>query len=109
MPRTDILHNVVKQALIKDGWNITHDPFTLTFGLRQAFVDLGAEKLIGAEKAGQIIAVEVKSFVGNSALTDLERAVGQYAIYKSWLTRVEPERVLYLAIDEEVYSNLFQD
>jgi hypothetical protein len=73
MPRVDILHDTVKQALTKDGWIITHDPFTVTFGLRQAFVDLGAEKLIAAEKANQKIAVEVKSFVGVSTLTDLER------------------------------------
>lgn len=109
MPQYDILHDTVKQALIKDGWAITHDPFTITFGLRQAFVDLGAEKMIAAEKEDQTIAVEVKSFVGVSAMTDLERAVGQYAIYKSWLARIDPERILYLAIDSEIFENLFQD
>jgi hypothetical protein len=25
----DIFHQQVKNALIKDGWKITHDPFTL--------------------------------------------------------------------------------
>ena len=109
MPRSDILHNTIKQALIKDGWTITHDPFTITFGLRRAFVDLGAERMIAAEKVGQKIAVEVKNFVGVSALTDLERAVGQYAIYTSWLARIEPERTLYLAVDDEVFDNLFED
>ncbi len=43
MPATDIYHNSVRNALIKDGWTITHDPYTLTFGLRNVFVDLGAQ------------------------------------------------------------------
>ncbi len=105
----DILHNRVKQALLKDGWLITHDPFTISFGLRHGFVDLGAEKIMAAEKAGQRIAVEVKSFVGVSAMTELQRAVGQYGIYKSWLTRIEPERQLYLALDKEPFDDLFED
>ena len=25
----DLFHDIVKKALIKDGWTITHDPFTL--------------------------------------------------------------------------------
>jgi len=29
MPRKDIYHDTVKRALIKDGWTITHDQFTL--------------------------------------------------------------------------------
>ena len=34
MPARDYLHNIVKNALIKDGWIITHDPFTIVFGTR---------------------------------------------------------------------------
>ncbi|MEW5989241.1 MAG: element excision factor XisH family protein [Chloroflexota bacterium] len=59
MSTRDVLHDSVKQALIKDGWTITHDPFTITFGLRRAFVDLGAEKVIAAERAGRKFAAEV--------------------------------------------------
>jgi hypothetical protein len=109
MPRLDILHEIVKQAIIKDGWTITHDPFPIAFGLRRVYTDLGAEKVIAAEKRDQKIAVEIKSFVGISTVTDLERAIGQYAIYKSWLTRVEPERMLYLAVDEDIFNDIFQD
>jgi hypothetical protein len=32
MPRHDIYHDQVRHALIKDGWTITHDPFTMAFG-----------------------------------------------------------------------------
>jgi hypothetical protein len=50
MPARDIYHNSVKNALIKDGWTITHDPYTLTFGLRDVFVDIGAERMLALSK-----------------------------------------------------------
>jgi len=34
MPAEDSFHDAVKNALIKDGWNITHDPLILGFGKR---------------------------------------------------------------------------
>ena len=109
VPARDIYHEIVKRALIKDGWTITHDPFTIAFGLRRVYADLGARKFVAAEKADRKIAVEVKSFVGASTMTELERAIGQYSIYKSWLARIEPERMLYLAIDETAFNYLFLD
>jgi len=32
MPRKDAFHEIVKTALVKDGWIITHDPLILKFG-----------------------------------------------------------------------------
>ncbi len=32
MPARDKVHDIVKNALIKDGWTITDDPLTLKFG-----------------------------------------------------------------------------
>ncbi len=107
MARRDIYHNAVKQALITDGWIITHDPFAIPFGTHNLFVDLGAERLIAAEKAGQRIAVEIKSFVGHSAVDDLENALGQYILYQSLLKRREPERTIYLAIPLGTYEGIF--
>ena len=45
MPAPDIYHHVVKNALIQDGWTITHDLYTPTFGQRNVFVDLGQDAL----------------------------------------------------------------
>ena len=95
MPRHDIYHDVVKNALVKDGWRITHDPLILPYGGRNLYVDIGAEAPIGAEKEGHRIAVEVKSFLGSSEIMELERALGQYMLYRFLLTRQEPERVLF--------------
>lgn len=108
MPAHDAHHDAIKQALIKDGWNITHDPFYIGYGGVDVYVDLGAERPIAAEKAGQKIAVEIKSFVGRSVVRDMEQAVGQYVLYQGLLEETESERSLYLAVDDEVYKSVFQ-
>lgn len=109
MPSRDIYHNTVKNALLKDGWTITHDPLRLEWGKKDLYVDLGAEQLIAAENAERKIAVEIKSFVGRSDIDDLEKALGQYILYYDILSEREPERVLYLAIRNAVYTDLFEE
>ncbi len=78
MPTRDKYHNAVRNALIKDGWTITHDPFHLQWGSNNMYVDLGAERLVAAEKQGEKIVIEIKGFAGLSPMTDLERAIGQF-------------------------------
>ena len=59
----DIFHNIVKEALIKDGWTVTDDPLVLLSKVDGGLeTDLGAEKMLIAEKGLTKIAVEVKSF-----------------------------------------------
>ena len=53
----------------------------MQWGSKDLYVDLGAEKLIAAEKENQKIAVEIKSFIGNSQVADLEQALGKYILY----------------------------
>lgn len=110
MPRRDFLHDTVKNALVKAAWTITDDPFRISYGIRKVFVDLGAEKnLLAAENGKDKIAVEIKSFVGISKMNDLENAIGQYIVYRTYLREIEPDRTLYLAIDSETYAELFYD
>ena len=109
MPARDKYHDIVRNALIKDGWKITDDPFSLKIGERDAFIDIGAEKIFTAEKEGRKIAVEVKSFIGNSAIADLQNALGQFIFYQDFLMEIEPERILFLAVRQNVFINLFQE
>ncbi len=109
MSARDTYHDTVKNALIQDGWTITHDPLKLPWGRRDLFVDLGARKLVGAEKAGRKIAVEIKSFRGLSLVNDLEKAIGQFVLYRSLLARDEPDRVLYLAVPEPTLKDIFAE
>lgn len=78
--RRDRYHHIVREALEKDGWVITHDPFFIRLGKRKGFIDLGAE-IIGAEKGTEKIAVEFKSFTGLSDVDDFEDALGQFLLY----------------------------
>lgn len=106
MPRKDIYHDVVKKALIAEGWLITHDPLHIKFGGAEVSIDLGAEDLLAAEKNGRQIAVEIKSFVGVSTMTDFHTAVGQFVNYRLILKATHPEHVLYLALPEDIYVTL---
>src|SRR5207302_9445844 len=101
MPAKDTYHDALCNALVKDGWKITDDPFRLVWGERDFYVDLGAERLLAAEKAGKRIAVEVKSFLSASQMHDLELALGQFLLYRSILEEQELDRVLFLAIPDE--------
>ncbi len=103
----DIYHDVVRQALEADGWTITDDPFPVSYGDHNLFVDLGAQRLIAAERADEKIAVEIKSFIGRSPVNDLENALGQFMLYRSILQQNEPDRQLYLAVEVRVAEGIF--
>ncbi len=109
MPAKDIYHDTVRTALEKDCWEITHDPLVIRWGKRDLYIDLGAEKLIAAERDNQKIAIEIKSFVSKSPIDDLEKALGQYILYYDLLIKLQPERLLYLAIHQEAYVEVFED
>ena len=104
----DLFHQVVKDALTKDGWNITHDPFPVDYGDVQMQIDLGAERLLAATKDAATIAVEIKSFVNPSSISEFHTAVGQYLNYRRALRAQEPSRVLYLAVPSQTYNEFFR-
>ncbi|ETW95018.1 MAG: fatty-acid oxidation protein subunit alpha [Candidatus Entotheonella factor] len=110
MPARDIYHDTVIHALEADGWQITHDPLTLSYGGRELYVDLGAQRTtIAAEKMGQKIAVEIKSFLGLSPVQELEQAIGQYQVYHSVLRETESDRKLYLAVPQRIKEGLLAE
>jgi hypothetical protein len=109
MPAQDTFHSAVKVALQKDGWTVTDDPLTLEIGVRQLYVDLGAEKLLAARKENQEIAVEIKTFLGASSVTEFHLAVGQFLNYRSILRRQQPNRKLYLAVPTAAYDSFFNE
>jgi hypothetical protein len=92
---------------MKDGWTITDDPLTIEYGDLYLFIDLGAKRAVAAKRGDEKIAVEIKSFPSKSRVADLQQAVGQYAVYRAVLRRVEPDRKLYLAVSKDVYDGVF--
>ncbi|MEM9832988.1 MAG: element excision factor XisH family protein [Bacteroidota bacterium] len=72
MAAKDKYHSHIIEALKKDDWIITHDPYIIeTQGVNYQ-VDLGAEKVIAAEKSGVKIAIEVKSFLKESTVSEFD-------------------------------------
>lgn len=104
MPRIDKHHETVKTALSKDGWEIIYDPFLLKYKGLRLYIDLAAEKTINRQK----IAVEIKVFGSDSFVNDLEKAIGQYELYKFVLKKANFTHKLYLAIAEDVYEKMLE-
>ena len=104
----DIFHNTVKIALEKEGWTITHDPFILKDKAKNIKydIDLGAEKLLAAERGTEQIVVEVKSFVKASFTHEFHSVLGQYLIYLKGLEQIEAQRKLFLAMPLFAYNRL---
>ncbi|NET60401.1 MAG: fatty-acid synthase [Symploca sp. SIO2E6] len=97
----------VKNALIKDGWIITDDPYIIQYRKTTLYADLGAERPIAAERDEQKLVIEVKSFIGASKIQDLNEALGQYDIYCYLLEEIAPERKLYVAVSAVTNKNFF--
>ena len=110
MPAKNVHHDAVVAALVADGWTITDDPLTVTIGDRNLFIDLGAEQReLAAERGGERIAVEVQSFPSPSVVSDLQEAIGQYVLYRSVLSRQQPDRPLFLAVPRKVYDGILSE
>lgn len=107
MPRRDIYHDAVKTSLIKAGWVITDDPLTVPTPGLDFHIDLGAvREMIGAEKDGRKIAVEIKSLKGNSVFYDFHQALGQYLIYRLALKIAQKSHSIFLAIPQNEFKRL---
>lgn len=103
----DIFHDIVVLALRKEGWEITHDPLEIRYEEDRYQVDLGAERLIAAEKGPEKIAIEIKSFLSPSTLYAYHAALGQYRNYRLLLHLVKEDRELYLAMPSDTYKEYF--
>jgi hypothetical protein len=109
MPAKDIYHDAVKNALIKDNWTITADPYFIIYKKLKLIADLSAERALSAQKGNDKIVIEVKSFINPSFIYDLERAVGQYIIYRNFLKKTAPDHQIYLALSQLVYQANFDE
>jgi XisH protein len=108
MSARDIFHEAVKCGLVKDGWTITKDPLELEWEGVTVKIDIAADRLISADRGDEKIAIEIKSFISPSAISDFHTALGQCLNYQIMLEVHEPDRNLYLAIPIDAYENFFQ-
>jgi len=107
MSARDLFHELVKTAITNEGWQVTHDPYRIDLGFTDLYIDLGAERLIAAERDQEKIAIEIKSFLASSTMSEFHAAIGQCINYRLALEDKEPDRRLYLAVPEEVFERFF--
>lgn len=105
----DKFHFEFKHALETEGWSITADPLRIKTGRIPVLIDLGAERVIAAERGTEKIAVEIKTFGNASFITAFYEAVGKYLVYQEAILLQEPARTLYLAIPDDVYEGFAED
>ena len=109
MGAKDIYHEAVKNALIKDGWTITADPYPLEYEDVELYPDLAVEKFISENQKQLKIIIEIKSFISLSLIKDFEMALGQYILYRNLIQLAQDEyQEIYLAIKDEIYETFFK-
>lgn len=107
MAARDVFHDAVRKGLEKEGWIVTDDPLRIRAGRVDMQIDLGAERVIAAEREEEKIAVEIKSFISTSNISEFHTAVGQFLNYRVALEEQQPNRILYLAIPLGAYQTFF--
>lgn len=108
MARRDIIHNAVRNALVKDGWEITADPYRIIYKDATLEADMKADKLIVATRENRSIVIEVKSFLQPSFIHEFLAACGQYQAYVFLLQEKQQSEMVYMAVSDEVYRNEFR-
>jgi XisH protein len=104
----DLFHYAVRAALEKEKWTITDDPLKVGAGGAKFEIDLGAEQIVAADRGEERIAIEIKTFAGDSPITDYHAALGQFLNYRLALELSNIDRSLYLAIPTLIYEAFFQ-
>lgn len=107
MPRRDLYHFEIRRAIEKDGWIVTDDPMQITWEEKDYSPDLGAERILAAQRGTEKIAIEIKSFIGQNFGFDFYEAMGQFDSYFYALADLEPDRTVMLAISEVAYKSFF--
>ncbi|AFZ54756.1 XisH family protein [Cyanobacterium aponinum] len=108
MPAKDVYHDIVKNALIKDGWMILAAPYTIEYEDDNLYADLLAQKTLLAQQQDRKIVVEIKSFLNPSPMNDFQNALGQYLLYRDFLNFSHKNYELYLAVKSSVFNSFFQ-
>jgi hypothetical protein len=106
LPAKDYYHDVVKRALIKDGWKITREQVLFIIADRHVWIDIEASKT----SEDQRILIEVKGFEGPSQVNELMDAVGKYVVYRAIINEVGGQNIpLYLTITEEAFQSILSE
>ena len=102
MPAIDQCEPQVIRAFEKDGWVIKEQPYTIPLNDTVIFADLLIENV---DDEQILMVVEVKCFpVRRNILEEFYKAIGQYLMYQSALSRLDLDFGLTLTIPHHIYE-----
>ncbi|MEM1121558.1 MAG: element excision factor XisH family protein [Bacteroidota bacterium] len=102
----DLIHHQVRRALEKEGWVITDDPFRLNANGVNLEIDIGAERVIAAQKGEEKIFIEIKTLNQRSILYAFYAAFGQYICYRDAIEENDMDNPLFLAIPLSAFKRI---
>ena len=102
MPKHDSCHDVVAEALRREGWQVESD-LQRQRNERIVYIDLRAFR------QDQTALIEVKCFPNLASPDEQYTAVGQYLIYLTFLRLKGILHPLYLAVPDKMYEKRFDD
>jgi hypothetical protein len=107
MPAQDLYHDVVRDALRKDGWRITHTALQLKAMVASGAGEFWEGPWLIADKDERKVAVAVSSFVGRSNPADITQMWKQLALSRPRLHAMDSDRVVHLAVRQATYNACF--
>ncbi|MFN8441445.1 MAG: element excision factor XisH family protein [Caldilineaceae bacterium] len=105
----DIIHDAVRNALVKDGWRIIREHFKIEYEEIEIFADLIVDRspIIAVKDSNKLI-IEIKSFAGRSFVRELQQAIGQYELYVDMIEFAQLDYELFLAVSKFVHETFLQ-
>ena len=95
------LRVVIANALAKDGWTISHEPFLPPPLVHGDIENSVVERAILACRGGEKIALIPLEIDDSSDLDSVYEAIGGHALLRSLMTRSESDRLVYIAVSKE--------
>ncbi|MEZ4851250.1 MAG: element excision factor XisH family protein [Bacteroidia bacterium] len=104
----DIIHEAIREAIERAGWNVTNDPLTIDLTEDDTYfdIDLGAERETSEGVTQKVLAIEIKSFIRSSVINAFHEALGQYLNYQAAIHEQGLDYELFMAISEEGWERL---
>ena len=101
MAAKDKFHDHVKNALVNDGWTITHEQLSIKWGKKPLLVDFGAERLLVAQKERVRLPLKSKA---NPNTVELVESSRRATSQDEWMQRATVEKWIFINIKSEKWK-----
>ena len=105
--RNNPSHELVVNALVREGWMITPPPERPNLGVDTFWGDIDTNDWVGAMREPRKIAVLIPDFSGTVPLDDFYPAYGQFDLFRYLWRKRNLEDRFYLAMPKDAYNAVF--